>query len=257
MHREITSQVGLDQHPDEKPLPPHQQPNNWILNNAYRIIGLSAIATAEEVRQAVMWTTAALHASDPLPTTWDLTWLKPAQRTEATIREAAAQLENPAYRLCQRLFWFHQGGETLMQLTATSSSIIGADWVHTTDPAQRHDGALLYLIRAQIGDPRLAFELRWTQALKYWQRILASKTYWYYFIQWERESGFASQADDEMIKQFRRDAFELVMEGLNRNVDRAIARGDGGTLTRAKRIIANLELPPELFSVIHGMNETV
>jgi hypothetical protein len=78
-----------------------------LKTNAYRVLRLSANATASETHMAAasLRRTAALGLTGT--TAADLPQLGEVPRTEADIRTALGRLENPEQRLNDRLFWFH------------------------------------------------------------------------------------------------------------------------------------------------------
>ena len=231
------------------------QPSDWLACNAFRVLGLPSTAVRNEIHDnaAVLLTVsrATIDASTP----WDFPYLGPVNRTGEEVGKAVAYLDNPIYRLIDRVFWFHQGADTLAKLTDVSLPIIAADWSQSSDPARQHDGALLCLIRAQMRDARMQYDLRWTQAMKLWQRVLASCSYWEYFTALEARSGHPQVADATTLQEFRRLAFEMVMEGLNAEMERASIKRDAEGFMRGVRVAKSLDLSPELFPIINGEAE--
>ena len=231
------------------------KPGDWLTCNAYRVLGLSSTATREAIHDNAAVLLTVSHAPITVATPWDLPYLGPINRTGEEIGKAVAYLDNPIYRLIDRVFWFHQGEETLAKLTDVSLPIIAADWAQSSNPIRQHDGALLSLIRAQMRDAQMQYDLRWTQAMKLWQRVLASHDYWEYFTLLEAESRHPRVADATIWQEFRRQVFEMVMEGLNAEMERAAACRDAECFQRGVRVARHLELAPELFSIINGEME--
>src|SRR5713226_3198309 len=79
--------------------------------NSYRILGLPGKAPQAAIHEATGMMRRGFKLGVCKTTAWDLLWLGPLTRAETDVQDAAARLGNPALRLRERLFWFHDGEE--------------------------------------------------------------------------------------------------------------------------------------------------
>jgi tetratricopeptide (TPR) repeat protein len=231
----------------------HHSLGDWFTGNAYRILGVRSDATAGRIVKATEALLRSLSIGEIVRSPWDVPCLgMPPCRTEDAVLEAAAQLTHPVKRLLHRLFWFHQSSDALQGLSPASLPIIASDWAHSTKLERMHDGTLLCLIMAQSGDPELRYELRWTQAMRYWQRVLASDHYWHYFVSIELGGDFHPCAAPAMLQEFRKNALDFAMESLVDTIEHADASRDKELYARGVRIVRHLEFPVQSFEHVDG-----
>lgn len=181
-------------------------------------------------------------------TAWDLLWLGPLTRTETDVQDAAARLGNPALRLRERLFWFHDGEELVQGISLASLSSAAATQCSASYPAARHDAAVIDLLAVFLLDPELKNERQWIDTLAEWIQVGESDEYWLALIDAETDGAFEPSASVEEIEELRKESLGLVADIIGSLARGAVARNDPATCQRALRILRAAHLPQELLS---------
>ena len=132
--------------------------------NAFRVLGLSADASASDVHKAAATARRAFSLGLDEISEADVPELGLCPRNESTIRTALGQLANPADRLTHRLLWFH--------LPRSKS----ADQVFSLK--KHHDDCLWRLVELTATDAARFEPNDWTTALLNWHLLLSRDDYW-------------------------------------------------------------------------------
>src|SRR5437764_12257365 len=77
-----------------------------LTNNAYRVLGLGGDANQEMIQQAARRMRLLAAATKIPPTPWDLPWLGAINRSKPAIEQAVAKLNEPNWRVQERMRWF-------------------------------------------------------------------------------------------------------------------------------------------------------
>ena len=77
-----------------------------IINNPFRILGLSATASDKEITKRVSEIEVYLKIGKQIQYDFDFPFFGKIKRTPETIQEAANRLNKPADRIHYSLFWF-------------------------------------------------------------------------------------------------------------------------------------------------------
>src|SRR5437764_14127198 len=77
-----------------------------LTNNAYRVLGLGGDANQEMIQQAARRMRLLAAATKIPPTPWDLPWLGAINRSKPAIEQAVAKLNDPNWRVQERMLWF-------------------------------------------------------------------------------------------------------------------------------------------------------
>jgi hypothetical protein len=75
-----------------------------IIDNAFRVLGLTPRASWPEIARTAEALLAALEAGDPVASSYD-TPLGPHARTAGAVRVARARLRDPDERIQQEIWW--------------------------------------------------------------------------------------------------------------------------------------------------------
>jgi hypothetical protein len=200
-----------------------------LKTNAFRILRLSANATASEIHKAAasMRREAALGVAHT--TAADIPDLGEIPRTERDIRSALGRLANPEQRSKDRLFWFH------MPLESGDSKAC-APPTDECDQSQRiawdHDealGRLFEAFKAGVEEPGLSL---WIQVLRAWHQVVTDDDYWALTLALEERGAFEPAALPSEIDTLRDDAVRLAAEVLVIAGRDALARNDTATVRR-------------------------
>ncbi|HYN86972.1 MAG TPA: hypothetical protein VER55_00510, partial [Ardenticatenaceae bacterium] len=148
-----------------------------VAGNAFRILGLPARASEGDVRIAASAMRSGLKLGITKSTVWDSPWLGPLSRTEETVEDAVARLRDPARRLRERFFWFHDGDELMPSLALASLENTASRWSLAPGLSARHDAALLMLLAAVLSDPEVQNESQWLRALREWKQVIEADDY--------------------------------------------------------------------------------
>jgi hypothetical protein len=137
-------------------------PPNWLLENPFRSLRLSANATSADAHKAAsaMRRMAVLTAATLTESGFPA--LGPLTRTETSIRASLGRIESPALRIFDRLFWFHQ---TPSEDITPSDDDLRAP---LRQAASRHDDALHALLRLYQTDPIPEDPESWSNAFRAW-----------------------------------------------------------------------------------------
>ena len=163
-----------------------------LSTNAFRILRLSAHASSSEVHKAAERARRASALAMPPSNDVDVSLLGALPQTDADVRAAVNRLENPAHRLKDRLFWFHQvPGAELPDPSAPGSEFAVGDLV---DVSRRHDEALRGLFNAFHSNLDDAGAAAWVRALRRWHNIVSDDSYWALSVAIENRGGFEPQA---------------------------------------------------------------
>ena len=200
-----------------------------LKTNAFRVLRLSANATASEIHKAAasMRRDAALGVADT--TVADVPDLGEIPRTERDIRSALGRLANPEQRLKDRLFWFHGPPESR---DAEAHARPTDDLDQSQRIAWGHDealGRLFAAFKAGVDEPGL---LCWIQTLRSWHQVVTDDDYWALTLVLEERGAFEPAALPSEIDALRDDAVRLAAEVLVIAGRDALARNDAAIVRR-------------------------
>jgi hypothetical protein len=136
-----------------------------LQTNAYRVLRLSASATYSDVHKAAdsfkRLNTLGLIKSTEI----DLPQLGPVTRSESNIRSAVNRMETPAWRLQDRLFWFHLTPKRIDQDTV-AHLLKKYHGNSEALAALSHDDALHAILAAVVSELDEPGTKLWVQALQ-------------------------------------------------------------------------------------------
>jgi hypothetical protein len=169
-----------------------------LSKNAFRVLGLSADASASDVHKAAARARRASSLGLDGVSEADLPELGPCPRNEATIRSAVGQLTNPADRLAHRLLWFH---------TPASKA---AD--QAFDLKKHHDDCLARLAQLTATDAGQFEPNEWATALLNWHLLLYRDDYWELATALEISGTFEPPAYASEVEKLRLSAVAIAAE---------------------------------------------
>jgi hypothetical protein len=205
-----------------------------LKENAYRVLRLPSEATVPEIHKAAADIRRAilLDAADPTPD--DIPPLGPIIRTEATIRAAVGRLGNPAQRVADRLFWFHE------LPSRTSAGPCEAKQTELDEIASRHDRALHELFAAFSVGLDEAGVTTWTRALRTWHGVVSNDDYWALSLAIEQGGTFEPVVLPSEVDALRDEAVAIAAEPLVIAARDAVSREDVETAGRIMRALDDL-----------------
>ena len=209
-----------------------------LSTNAYRILRLSVNASSSEVHKAAERARRGSALGLPPANDVDINLLGALPQTDADVRAAVSRLGNPAHRLKERLFWFHQvPGADLSDPSAPGFEFAVGDLV---DIIRRHDEALRGLFNAfhaNLDDPGAA---AWVRALRRWHTIVSDDSYWALSAAIENRGGFEPRALPSEVKSVRSSALPFAAQGLLVEGRDAVNRNDSTTVHRVLGVLGEL-----------------
>jgi hypothetical protein len=209
-------------------------PPNWLLENPFRILRLSANATSADAHKAAstMRRMAVLNAATL--TESDLPSLGPLPRSETSIRSSLGRIESPALRIFDRLFWFHN---TNSDDTVPSSDDPRAPLRHI---AARHDDALHALLRLYQAERIPENPESWSSAFRIWHTVVLSGDYWRLSKTLDEFGSFEPPATEREFEALRQSAMLRAAEPLLSASREALIGQDEDALKAAVRILLAL-----------------
>lgn len=209
-----------------------------LSTNAYRILRLSANASSSEVHKAAECARSASALGLPPVNDVDVNLLGPLPQTDADVSAAVSRLGNPAHRLKDRLFWFHQvPGAELPDPSAPGSEFAVGDFV---DIIRRHDEALRGLFNAFHANLDDAGAAAWVRALRRWHTIVSDDSYWALSAAIENRGGFEPRALPTECASLRSGAVSFAAYGLLVEARDAVNRNDSTTIQRILAMLGKL-----------------
>jgi hypothetical protein len=207
----------------------------WLQENLYRVLRLSANVSATDAHKAAsaMRKMALLGVSNTSES--DFLTLGPVSRTESDLRSAIGRLENPSYRIADRLFWFHSSAD---------DSPAEVDPDHAREPLKKagrdHDLSLRFLFSLYSSTTSIPDRSAWTDALRTWQISISSEDYWKFTSVIEQLGGFEPSANTDEIRLLRSNALLLAAEPLLMMARQAVVDGEGQAIEAAILILNDL-----------------
>ena len=168
---------------------------SWLTENAFRVLGISADASASDMHKAAAKARRALSLGLEEISEADLPQLGPCLRTEATIRTALGQLLNPAERLTHRLFWFY---------SRQSKS--------ANDAFGNHDHCLARFVKLTTTEAARFEPKDWKTALLNWWLFLSRDDYWELTTALEISGQFEPSAYSSEVDILRHTAVAIAAE---------------------------------------------
>jgi hypothetical protein len=198
-----------------------------LARNAFRVLGLSADASASDVHKAAATARRAFSLGLDEVSEADLPELGPCLRNESTIRAALGQLANPADRLTHRLLWFH----------APRSK--PADEAFSLK--KHHDDCLARLVELTATDAARFEPNDWTTALLNWHLLLSRDDYWEVSTALEFSGSFEPPAYSTEVDKLRHSAVAIAAEPFVALAREAVHRDDLVVLGRSLSTLEQLE----------------
>ncbi len=170
--------------------------------NAFRILGLPAAATQEQIDAAARL--MRLHSAGDAPSTPnDALWLGPVRRLPPDVDYAVMRLTDPESRTAERVWWFWNqppatNGPTVPPVSPSAVAKV----------RHRHDEALTGLCRLLTISAGTGSLERWRELLAEFRRIGASDAYLQWLLAVENAGEFEKRASPEEVA-----AFQVVMAG--------------------------------------------
>jgi hypothetical protein len=209
-----------------------------LSTNAYRILRLSANASSSDVHKAAERVRSASALGLPPANDVDVNLLGPLSQTDADVRAAVSKLGNPAHRLKERLFWFHQvPGAELPDPSPPGSEFAVGDLV---DIIRRHDEALRGLFNAFHANLDDAGAAAWVRALRRWHSIVSDDSYWALSAAIENRGGFEPRALPTEVAAVRSGALSFAAHGLLVEGRDAVNRNDSTIVQRILGVLGQL-----------------
>lgn len=218
---------------------PHLRP---IRENAYRILGLPADADFPTIQKRVDELKLQAKLGKALKTDWDLDWVWPVERTEATIQEALWRLSDPALRLREKLFWFtgkHTGAVSAYQDTDEwrTEFVVGA----LSNPKLGHDVAIYLLMQTASVELNYCLEA-WQSTLVLWRLVAADDYFWNSLKAQEDQGQFLRSATENDIDQLRISCLLQVTEGFVSQAQQALIDKDDAAVEAILAVIDGADL---------------
>ncbi len=234
------------------PTPPEGHEFQPLSQNAYRVLGLSCVATQGEVYEAAARLRRTLKLGVAKTFAGDLAWLGGhVSREETDIRDAVSRLSNPPQRIYERLFWFaddahaahHAPVSNLKELHAAANSLLAQE-----TRASRHDAALLSLATLLRRDAEMKIEAAWARAFSLWRDVIESDEYWSFLIASELKGDFEQLATYAEARELRGRTLRVVTAPVAAEAKDALAREDLRVCGRALSILRGASLPEKLWA---------
>ena len=169
-----------------------------LSKNAFRVLSLSADASASDVHKAAATARRAFSLGLDEISEANLPELGPCLRNESTIRTALGQLANPADRLTHRLLWFHAPRSKL------------ADQAFSLK--KHHDDCLARFVELTATDAARFEPNDWTTALLNWHALLSRDDYWEVATALELSGSFEPTASSFEVDKLRHVAVAIAAE---------------------------------------------
>jgi tetratricopeptide (TPR) repeat protein len=198
-----------------------------LAKNAFRVLGLSADASASDVHKAAATARRAFSLGLDQVSEADLPELGPCLRNESTIRTALGQLANPADRLTHRLLWFH---------APRSNSVEQAFSLK-----KHHDDCLARLVELTAMDAARFEPNDWTTALLNWHLLLSRDDYWEVTTALELCGSFEPPACSSEVDKLRHAAVAIAAEPFVALAREAVHRDDLIVLGKSLSALEQLE----------------
>lgn len=209
-----------------------------LSTNAYRVLRLSANASSSEVHKAAERARRASALGMAPSNDVDINLLGVLPQTDADIRASVSRLGNPAHRLKERLFWFHQVPEAeLTDPSAPGSEFAAGD---LAEIIRRHDEALRGLFNAFHANLDDAGAAAWVRALRRWHTIVSDDSYWALSVAIENRGGFEPRALPAEVQSVRSGALSFAAHGLLVEGRDALNRNDTTTVQRILGVLGEL-----------------
>ncbi|HVT81112.1 MAG TPA: hypothetical protein VHM90_10690 [Phycisphaerae bacterium] len=161
--------------------------------NAYRVLGLQAGATQEQIDAAARL--LRLHSEGDAPPTFnDAAWLGPVTRAPQDVDNAVMRLTDPESRTMERLWWFCN-----VPPASDSGAMAPISQTAVSKLRHRHDEALTAICRLLIvGASGEALE-KWRGLLGEFRAIARSDTYLQWLLEVENDGQFEKQASADEV----------------------------------------------------------
>lgn len=217
-----------------------------LVDNAYRLLGLSCHATQKEIYAAASSIRRAIKLGVEQKPAHQMAWFGSCERTETSVRDALSRLADPSQRIYERLFWFFEpqliatepGLHALRESAARLSSV--------PQPSTGHDIALLSLAVLLQVDPRLDFAEEWQRTYALWKELIEAKEFWSLLVAADLKGDFEQVTTFGEVRNLRARAWRLVTAPVAEIAKDGILREDHSLTRRALNIIRRSDLPPAL-----------
>lgn len=191
--------------------------------NPFRLLGLSALATSEEICDTARECLDALENGRELDTGLDPLGGTPPRRDVASMKEAIQRLADPTIRIRERLLWvFHVG--------------------RAPEPALRaHDEAVEGLRSQAARDPAGTATAAWRSVLRSWADVVGQEPVWEAIRRAEATGGFQEPASADQLAELRAGAMALGAGPLLTAAARAAEKGDAAEVRRVLDLLVGVE----------------
>ena len=217
-----------------------------LVENAYRVLGLSCHASQKEIYAAASSIRRAIKLGVEQKPAHQLAWLGSGERTETSVRDALSRLADPAQRIYERLFWFFepQNIATEPGLPALRESVARLSSVPQSSTG--HDIALLSLAVLLQADPELFVTEEWQRTYALWKELIEAKEFWSLLVAADLKGDFEQVTTFGEVRNLRGRAWRLVTAPVAEIAKDGILREDHPLTRRALNIIRRSDLPPAL-----------
>jgi rhodanese-related sulfurtransferase len=217
-----------------------------VLDNAYRLLGLSCHATQKEIYAAASSIRRAIKLGVEQKPAHQLAWLGSCERTENSVRDALSRLADPAQRIYERLFWFFEPQEAAREptLPALHESVTRLSSVPQASTG--HDIALLSLAVLLQLDPKLFFADEWQRTYALWKELIEAKEFWSLLVASDLKGDFEQVTTFAEVRNLRARAWRLITAPVAEIAKDGILRDDHPLTRRALNVIRRSDLPPTL-----------
>lgn len=221
-----------------------------LTENAYRVLGLGASASQQEIYEAAASIRRALRLERQTTTPYDARWLGALMRTESAVRDALGRLAHPSQRIHERLFWFYEAH-------ALAADAACATWREEAEasPAEgsasgRHDAALLGYARLIACEAATrdddSWGAGWVETLTLWRELVEADEFWSLLLATDLKGDFEKLATHAEIRSLRGRALTLVSAPLVELARDALMREDVAACGRALAALRRAPLPSSL-----------
>lgn len=231
-------QTAASNNNHEIPAPERSKGFEVYSKNAYRILGLTASASHNQVVESAAAHRRANKIGRIKEADWDLPWFGTVPRTNSDIQNAESRLSDPETRLTERFFWLHAPA-----LDCQTVPELCREWLSSGQPWSSHDVAVLRTISASLVDPRFTNEGIWTEVLESWSVVANTDDYWLLLMDTDVDGQFEPEISPSEISELQSSCLEKALYPIVLAAKDALAVGDWNTTQCAMRLLSHSTIP--------------
>ena len=219
-----------------------------LVNNAFRLLGLSCHASQREIYAAASALRRAIKLGVVKTPPHDIAWLGMPDRTEHGVRDALSRLTVPAQRIYERLFWFFDPQAATAAMTSGLASLeeSTARLRASGSSSAQHDIALLSLACLLRFDPALELADEWRRTYALWAEVIEGREFWSLLMAADLKGDFEQATTFGEIGDLRGRAWRLVTAPLAETAKDCILCRNRAQAGRALAVLSASGLPQTL-----------